>query len=69
MRLEHMRDEFPQMPDDIRKMIEDEVARQVKIRPISQNIDTDEENVRWEITKNVDIRTDKKQLKNLVKFC
>lgn len=64
MRLEHMRDEFPQMPDDIQKMIEDEVARQVKIRPISQNIDTDEENVRWEITKNVDIRTDKKQLKN-----
>ncbi|MDO4306716.1 MAG: DUF4367 domain-containing protein [Eubacteriales bacterium] len=31
MRLENMKEEFPKMPDDIREMIENEVARQIKI--------------------------------------
>lgn len=31
MRLENMKEEFPKMPDDIRNMIEKEVARQIKI--------------------------------------
>lgn len=35
MRLENMRDEFPQMPEEMRKMVEWEVARQMKIeRPL-----------------------------------
>ena len=38
MKLENMYEEFPEMPDDMRKMVEDEVARQLKMDLVCENI-------------------------------
>lgn len=42
MRLENIKEEFPKMPDDIRKRIEDEVARQLQVQPICAKENTKE---------------------------
>lgn len=38
MKLENIYEEFPKMPDDMRKMVEDEVARQLKMDLVCENI-------------------------------
>ena len=38
MRLENIYEEFPKMPDDMRKMIEDEVVKQLEICPICEGV-------------------------------